>query len=198
LVPDAEYLFRPIADKAMDILNRLGAEAFVKKRMNAEGGGELPQTWPTPWRSRTYSGSSMRCIAFLLLVAITSTWSSLVRAEPTSLQSLQGEWHQLASNAGECADCRVVVERNGPDFTVKASNGWSAIVRPSFQERASVAGKGSWQPNFGGVYGGKAFYLNLGIVGDTLLMIMTVPGPNGGLRNIKATFEKRPASGEAL
>jgi hypothetical protein len=111
---------------------------------------------------------------------------------------MQGEWHQIFSNAGQCADCRVVVERNGPDFTVKANNGWSAIVRPSFQERAFATGKGSWKSNFGGVYGGKAFYLNLGIVDDKLLMLMTVPGPNGRLRNIKATFEKRPASGEAI
>jgi hypothetical protein len=61
-----------------------------------------------------------------------------------------------------------------------------------------VAGKGNWKPNFGGTYGGKAFYLNLGIVDDKLLMLMTVPGPNGTLRNIKATFEKEAASGEAL
>ena len=87
---------------------------------------------------------------------------------------------------------------NGQNFIVKASNGWSAVARPSFQGRPFVAGTGSWKPNFGGAYGGKAFYLNLGMVGDKLLMLMAVPGPDGRLRNIKATFEKEAPSGEAL
>ncbi len=177
--------FRTVADKAKKILNRLGAETFVRECMNL---GETEHI----------RDSIMRWIAFFLFVAITSTWSALARAEPASLQSFQGEWRQIFSNAGECADCRVVVERNGPDFTVKANNGWSAIVRPSFREKAFAAGKGSWEPNFGGVYGGKAFYLNLGIVDDKLLMVMTVPGPGSGLRNIEAVFEKRSASGEAI
>jgi hypothetical protein len=138
----------------------------------------------------------MRFAVFVLLLALSSTWSSLVQAESASLRYLAGEWHQIASNAGKCADCRILVERNGEDFTVKANNGWSAIVRPSFQGKPFVAGKGSWTPNFGGVYGGKAFFLNLGMKDDNLLMLMTVPGRNGELRNIKAIFERRSAFGE--
>lgn len=140
----------------------------------------------------------MRWLAFVLLVAITSICPFVASAGSTSLQSLMGEWHQIASNAGDCADCRILVEKNDSDFTVKASNGWTAIVRPSFQRRVSLAGKGSWESNFGGIYGGKPFYLNLGIVGDKLLMLMTVPAPNGGMRNIKATFDKIPESGRTL
>ena len=40
----------------------------------------------------------------------------------------------------------------------------------------------------------KRFFLNLGMVDDRLLMLMTVPGSNGKLRNIKAIFEKLSAS----
>jgi hypothetical protein len=140
----------------------------------------------------------MRRAALLFLLATCSTWSSLTRAEPAYLQPLLGEWHQIASNAGKCADCRITVEKNGREFIVKASNGWSAIVQPSFQGRASVAGKGAWKPDFGGPYGGKPFYLNLGVAGGKLLMLMTVPDPDGKLGYIKATFEKAPASAETL
>jgi len=102
----------------------------------------------------------------------------------------------MASNAGRCADCRIVIGRDGLDFTVKASNGWSAIVRPSFEGKPFVAGKGSWKSNVSGVYGGNAFFLNLGMKGDKLLMLMTVPS-RGKLLNIKAIFERVPASGGA-
>ena len=81
---------------------------------------------------------------------------------------------------------------------MKASNGWSAIVRPSLHGKTFVAGKGSWKRTVGGAYGGRAFYLNLGLLDDKLLMLMTVPGPDGQLRNIKAVFEKEPASGETF
>jgi hypothetical protein len=140
----------------------------------------------------------MRCLASLLLAAIASIWCSLVQAETDSLQSLPGEWHQVVSNAGTCADCRVVVEISGQDFVVKASNGWSAIVRPSLQGKVYAAGKGSWEPKVGGGYGGRAFHLNLGLLDDKLLMLMTVPGSNGKLRNIKAVFRKESASGETF
>lgn len=79
---------------------------------------------------------------------------------------------------------------------MKANNGWSAIVRPSFQGKPFVAGEGSWPPNYGGVYGGKAFFLNLGMKEDELLMLMTVPGRNGELLNVKAIFRRQTASGK--
>jgi hypothetical protein len=132
----------------------------------------------------------MRCAVFAFLLAIISTWSNLVRAEPASLEFLPGEWHQIISNAGKCADCRIVVGSNGQHFTVKSNNGWSATVRPSFEGKPFVAGKGSWERNVTGVYGGKAFFLNLGMKDDQLLMLMTVPGRDGTLRNIKAIFER--------
>lgn len=101
----------------------------------------------------------------------------------------------MASNAGKCLDCQIVVGRNGQDFTVKANNGWSAIVRPSFQGKPFVAGKGSWDSNVSGSYGGKGFFLNLGMIDDKLLMLMTVPGRDGKLRNIKAIFGREATSG---
>ena len=140
----------------------------------------------------------MRYLVSLFLAFVASTWCCLAQAEPGSLQSLSGEWHQIASNAGQCGNCRITVEMDGQNYIVKASNGWSAVVRSSFQGKPFAAGKGNWKPNFGGAYGGKAFYPNLGIVDDKLLMIMTVPGPDGKLRNIKATFEKGAISGGAL
>ena len=140
----------------------------------------------------------MRYLVSLFLAVVASTWCTLAWAEPVPLQALSGQWHQTASNAGKCDNCQIMIEMNGQNFIVKASNGWSAVAHPSFQGKPFVAGKGSWKPNFGGAYGGKAFYLNLGMVGDKLLMLMTVPGPDGRLRNIKATFEKAAPSGEAL
>lgn len=138
----------------------------------------------------------MRTAVFVFLLAILSICSSLLQAESSSLRYLPGEWYQIASNAGKCADCRILIERNGEDFTVKANNGWSAIVRPSFQGKPFVAGEGSWPPNYGGVYGGKAFFLNLGMKEDELLMLMTVPGRNGELLNVKAIFRRQTASGK--
>jgi len=115
----------------------------------------------------------------------------LAQADPVPLQSLSGEWHQVSSSAGKCGDCRVTVKMSGQSLTVTANNGWSAIVQPtSLQGKIFVAGKGSWKPGFGGTYGGKAFFLNVGLVDDRLMMLMTVPYPDGKLNNIKATFEK--------
>lgn len=136
----------------------------------------------------------MRRAIFVFLLAVTSTWFTLVRAEPASLEFLPGQWHQILSNAGQCPDCRIVVGTNGQDFTVKASNGWSAVVRPSFQGKPFVAGKGSWDANASWVHGGQAFFLNLGMKGDKLLMLMTMPGRDGTLRNIKAIFEREVTS----
>ncbi|MFL9503208.1 hypothetical protein ACJMQP_24385 [Rhodopseudomonas palustris] len=128
------------------------------------------------------------------LLGAFSVCSSLVRAEPTILSSLPGEWLQVDSNAGHCTDCRILIEENGSDFTVKANNGWSAVVRQSFQGRPYVAGKGSWSPNTRGFYGGKPFYLNLGLKDDLLLMLMTVPSPNGKISNIKSIFKRHAVS----
>ena len=134
----------------------------------------------------------------LLLAVVASTWCSLAQADPGILQSLSGEWRQVSSNAGKCDNCRVTVEISGRNLAVTANNGWSAVVQPGSQDGTFVAGKGSWKPGFGGAYGGKAFFLNLGIVDDRLLMLMTVPGPDGKLSNIKATFEKRSAAKDSI
>ncbi|MBN9600022.1 MAG: hypothetical protein J0G28_10175 [Afipia sp.] len=140
----------------------------------------------------------MRCLASLLLATIGSIWCSVVQAEPGSLQSLPGEWHQVASSAGRCVHCKIVVASDGRDFTVTASNGWSAVIRPSFQGKDYAAGKGHWEPNVGGSYGGRAFHLNLGFLDDKLLMLMMVPGPNGQLHSVKAVFKKESAPGETF
>lgn len=141
----------------------------------------------------------MKFLISLLLTAVISIWGSLAQADPSALQSLSGEWHQVFSNAGKCDDCRVTVKMNGQNLTVTANNGWSAILQPtSFQGKTFVAGKGSWKPGFGGTYEGKPFFLNLGIVDDRLLIVMTVPSPDGKLRNIKATFEKGSVSKDSI
>ena len=137
----------------------------------------------------------VRFVTFAFLLAIASIWSNPVWAGSASLEFLPGEWHQMASNAGKCLDCRIVVGKNGQDFTVKANNGWSAVVRPSIYGKPFVAGKGSWDSNVRGVYGGKPFFLNLGMMDDKLLMLMTVPGRDGTLRNIKAVFAREAISG---
>lgn len=137
----------------------------------------------------------MRSAIVIFLLAILSTWPSLAQTEPVVLRVLPGEWFQIASNAGKCPDCRIRIEIAGQDFTVTSNNGWSALVRQSFQGKPFVAGKGGWRQNVSGVYGGKEFYLNLGMKGDELLMIMTVPSPDGKLHNIKAIFGRQAVSG---
>jgi hypothetical protein len=136
----------------------------------------------------------MRSTIIGFLFAISSAGPGLAQTEPVPLRNLQGEWHQIDSNAGKCSDCRIRIERVGEDFKVNASNGWSAIARSSFQGKPFISGKGSWRMNFGGVYSGKEFFLNLGMQGDELLMLMTMPSPDGQLQNIKAIFRKRAAS----
>ncbi|WP_398467981.1 hypothetical protein [Tardiphaga sp.] len=137
----------------------------------------------------------MRCLAFACLFATATTLPATLKAESASWKPVQGEWHQIASNAGTCADCRILVANNGADFTVKSNNGWSATVRQSFsQGKTFIAGKGSWDQT-SGAYGGKPFFLNLGLKGDQLLMLMTVPGRDGTLQNIQAIFERTAISG---
>lgn len=132
----------------------------------------------------------MRRVVFISFFVTAIAWSAAVKAEYAALKSLLGEWHQIASNAGACIDCRIVVGKNGADFSVKSNNGWSATVRQSFQGKPFIAGEGTWDSNVTGVYKGKPFFLNLGIKEDQLLMLMTVPGRNGALQNIEAIFER--------
>jgi len=136
-------------------------------------------------------GFDMRCAVLAFLLSVTSVTA---QAEPASSKFLQGEWHQVASNAGKCADCRIVIGQSGEDFTVKANNGWSAVVRRSSKRKlAFMVGKGSWDSNFGGVYGGRTFSLKIGMKGDSLLMLMKVPGRS----DVKSIFKKETSSRRA-
>ena len=137
----------------------------------------------------------MRVIFAVICLAWGSLWSLQARAEPVSLP---GEWYQVASNAGACADCRVSIERTGRGFSVEANNGWSAVLRPSPDRTVAAVGEGSWKPNFGGVYGGRPFILRVRFADDKLLVIMSVSKADGRIAHIKAAFEKRGAGGEAI
>ena len=137
----------------------------------------------------------MRILLALLLLIFAPILGA--QADPGSV-SLQGDWRQIVSNAGQCEDCRISIERKGLDFHVTASNGWSAVVRPQSGDVSLVLGKGRWQPNSGGTYGGRSFDLLLGLVDDKLIMIMTVRKPGGRISRIKAAFEKQGPAGEAI
>ena len=137
----------------------------------------------------------MRILLALLLLTIAPILDA--QAQPGAA-SLQGNWHQIVSNAGQCEDCRISIERKGLDFHVTASNGWSAVVRPHSGDVSLVLGQGRWQPNSGGTYGGRSFDLLLGVIDDKLIMIMTVRKPGGRISRIKAAFEKQEPAGEAI
>lgn len=137
----------------------------------------------------------MRFVLALLLFALASFSPLRAYAEQSSLE---GEWHQITSNAGKCADCRISIEENETDFTVTANNGWSAVVRTSLDEKKAALGHGSWKPDFGGPYGGMPFLLRLGVVDGRLLMVMTVTKANGSVTHIKAVFERTMLPGLAL
>ena len=137
----------------------------------------------------------MRILLALLLLIFAPILGA--QADPGSV-SLQGDWRQIVSNAGQCEDCRISIERKGLDFHVTASNGWSAVVRPQSGDVSLVLGKGHWQPDSGGTYGGRSFDLLLGLVDDKLVMIMSVRKPGGRISRIKAAFEKQGPAGEAI
>ena len=137
----------------------------------------------------------MRILLALLLLIFAPILGA--QADPGSV-SLQGDWRQIVSNAGQCEDCRISIERKGPDFHVTASNGWSAVVRPQSGDVSLVLGKGHWQPDSGGTYGGRSFDLLLGLINDKLVMIMSVRKPGGHISRIKAAFEKQGPAGEAI
>ena len=137
----------------------------------------------------------MRILLALLLLTIAPILDA--QAQPGAA-SLQGNWHQIVSNAGQCEDCRISIERKGLDFHVTASNGWSAVVRPHSGDVSLVLGQGRWQPNSGGTYGGRSFDLLLGVIDDKLIMIMTVRKPGGRISQIRAAFKKQRPAGEAI
>lgn len=144
--------------------------------------------------SRTHLiGLNMRSSIIAFLLAIFSARPGLAQTESALSKILPGEWYQIDSNAGKCSDCRIRIETVGEEFSVNANNGWSGIVRLSFQGKPLVAGRGSWRSNFGGNYAGREFFLNLGMKGDDLLMLMTVPTSDGRLHNIKAIFRRKAA-----
>lgn len=136
----------------------------------------------------------MRVTLTLLISALTSVCSPQAWADPASLQ---GEWRQIASNAGEREDCRISIQRNGWDLTVTSNNGWSAVARSQSDTMSAAVGEGRWKPNFGGSYGGRRFGLILGLADSKLFMIM-VPKPDGSVAEIRAAFQKWTPAAEAI
>ncbi|MDB5644736.1 MAG: hypothetical protein JWQ05_405, partial [Methylobacterium sp.] len=48
---------------------------------------------------------------------------SLPAAAAEDIETIFGEWEQIASNAGACPTCRITFETRGKSFTVTANNG---------------------------------------------------------------------------
>ncbi|MGO3927256.1 hypothetical protein NP284_02985 [Rhodopseudomonas pseudopalustris] len=132
----------------------------------------------------------MRSAIIIVLLAIAALFYKWTEPDPAAL-ALVGEWYQIESNAGKCADCSLVVARDGGSFAVKASNGWSAVVRPSQDGQPAMTGKGRWLPNSGGpAYRAKEFDLHLAMKGEVLSMLMLIPGADNKTFGVEATFKK--------
>lgn len=129
-----------------------------------------------------------RILGIVAFLALTYTSVSHAIADT---RSLSGTWRQIASNAGQCYDCRLDIEREGSLLRVTSSNGWFAIVEVNSRGNATQAsGVGRWQPRKGGSYSLKAFVIRVTLIGDQLYMNMTVPEAGGMSKVIQAIFEK--------
>lgn len=132
----------------------------------------------------------MRSAIIIVVLAIAALVYKWTEPDPAAL-ALVGEWYQIESNAGKCADCSLVVERDGGSFSVKASNGWSAVVRPTQDGEFAMTGKGRWLPNAGGAaYRTKEFDLHLAVKGEVLSILMLVPSADNKTVGVEATFKK--------
>ena len=105
--------------------------------------------------------------------------------------AIEGGWHQISSNAGRCDRCTVDVRTADNGFFVSANNGWTATVMAQDTGSTILAvGQGRWKVGHGGSYSGEGFLIRLETGGDRLRMEMRVPDRSGGIRAVKAIFER--------
>lgn len=124
-------------------------------------------------------------ILFLLgLVAVA-------RAQDPSQEAFTGYWHQVASNAGQCATCALTVSRTDGGYRVVASNGWNAEARRlSVAGVAAYAGGGHWERSPPRLDAGRRLAAQFVVEGDRLHLTLMLTRPDGSPWRIRAVFAR--------
>ena len=117
---------------------------------------------------------------------------SLPAAAAEDIETIVGEWEQIASNAGACPTCRITFETRGKSFTVTANNGWAATL--SDIRATELSGAGEWDASVRGWPAGHAFTIHFRREGDRLQMTMTVDTGSADRPIVTGTF-RRPWQG---
>jgi len=111
-----------------------------------------------------------RLLGAVISVAVLLPGAALARHNV----GLCGNYKQVASNAGDCRDCTLMIADN-PEiqkYFVESNNGWSAETTWVEGDASVAEGKGKW--NKGSAWAGKKFDLYLSQQGRTLTMQMTM------------------------
>ena len=130
--------------------------------------------------------------AFFLFAAAFCSFEFPARAEGY-LDHYVGPWRQIASNAGACSSCKVVIDREGGQAQIKASNGWDANLRLALNGDSApvLEGPGRWDtrpPHWATET--KALSIRLQVHDGRLFMTMTLADTSGSPRVIKAVYRR--------
>lgn len=124
---------------------------------------------------------------FLVAAALfcISGFATPVAAE----DAFQGEWQQIASNAGECPSCRITIRQTGASLQIIANNDWTALAETG--DRDTASGAGFWKRGTRKTYSGKTFNIRMRLnTDDELLMKMRIEPIQGKSRTIQGVFKR--------
>lgn len=123
------------------------------------------------------------------LAAITLLCMTAFALPAAAEDAFDGEWQQVASNAGECTTCRITIRQTGSSLQIVANNDWTAIAEAGGSKTAD--GAGFWKRGTRKTYSGKSFDIKLRRnEDDELLMLMRIEPIRGQSRTIKGLFQR--------
>ena len=127
----------------------------------------------------------MRHFLAATILFCTASLATPALAEDT----FNGEWQQIASNAGECPSCRITIRQTGASLQIIANNDWTAIAEAGGAKTAG--GAGFWKRGTRKTYSGKSFDIKLRRNdADELIMLMRIEPIRGQSRTIKGVFQR--------
>ncbi|TAA64939.1 hypothetical protein [Shinella sp. JR1-6] len=110
-------------------------------------------------------------------------------ASAAAQDAFDGEWQQVASNAGECPSCRITIRQTGTSLQIIANNDWTAIAETNGRDAAG--GAGFWKRGTRKTYSGKTFDIRIRRnADDNLLMRMKIEPIRGENRTINGLFKR--------
>ena len=122
----------------------------------------------------------------LICLAVVFVSATAVRADD-GVAEINGDWQQIASNAGACPTCRISFEQRGTSLNVTANNGWAASLIAPPGDAMSVTGMGRWA---GGnrAMAGQPFTVDFVLRGQRLYMAMLIEMRDGSKRLVRGVF----------